>query len=957
MIIFDSVLKITMNKRIRPASVVTLLLSMIVGSVCSAQVNVGLNSPKLSWRQIDTPHYQVIFPSTRENDAFRVANLLDFIIANDSFSLRHPKVKIPIILQNQTVISNGFVSIGPWRSEYYLNPPQFQFAGITPWLDMLTIHEYRHVEQITNARVGFAGKALRGVFGQGGWAFYNRAVLPRWFLEGDAVYAETILSNGGRGRSPDFEREYRAMRLSGLKYNYEKAAFRSFKDFVPSHYNLGYHMTTFARRDFGENVWDSVLTETYQKPGLYRFSKIVKKQTGLSTKQLYNSAMEDMDRWWLAQDSKISPLETKLITDKRSTVFTNYRFPNYLSEDQLIVQKSSLNQIRTIYKIENAKESKLFIPGVSFSEHFSIGGNKMVWSEIRFHPRWSNETYSVLRLYDFQSASLRKISSKSKLSAPALSPDGKWIAAVEASSSGEVNLVILDTNKGELQYREAVGSDEFISFPRWREDNQTIVVVGRNRQGNYLRSFHVPSKSWADLTRIVESTIDRIFPKGKYVFFSSSSTGVQNIFALDISTTELFQITESRFGAFDPSISPSGKKLAYSEYTANGFRTRELVLNDALWKQTVTPSKLGANYFQKLVPKGIKTTDTAVEDKEHSTSRYKYFTKGLLTIHSWYPYITTEEFGAGFFSKNIMSTISITGQVTYNTNENSWKTLGRLSYGPFFPIIDLEVSTGQRQSDNLVSTTDTLSIIGYGGKWKEHTVSGGIRLPFNITHGAYPSSIVLSSKYRHYKVDYLDEFTDSERDEDFGSVDFDFSFQRAQSKALQNIYPRWAQTLSVNYQETVGESENNGEIFTINSSLFFPGVVRNHSFFLTGGYQTEEIVDAYRFEDVFTNARGYGSRPFESVYRISANYTLPIWYPDLAAGSLIYFKRLRGNAFYDHSEGELLNLDTTLRSYGVELTFDFRIIRLADIGAGIRVGRKIDESDYFAEFFITSIRF
>ena len=116
-------------------------------------------------------------------------------------------------------------------------------------------------------------------------------------------------------------------------------------------------------------------------------------------------------------------------------------------------------------------------------------------------------------------------------------------------------------------------------------------------------------------------------------------------------------------------------------------------------------------------------------------------------------------------------------------------------------------------------------------------------------------------------------------------------------------------------------------------------------------------MDAYRFEDVFTNARGYGSGPFERIYRVSANYSLPLWYPDLALGSLAYFKRVRGNMFYDFSEGRLLDEDTRLRSYGLELITDFRLIRLVDVGAGLRLGRKIDAdaSDYFVEFVITNI--
>ena len=950
---FRCSLKITMKIRIRST---VFLAAIILGSIYSslAQVNVGLNDPGINWKQIDHKNYQVIFPESREKEAQRVANLLELLISDDSLTLSHPDIKIPIILQGQDVIPNGFVTLGPWRSEFNLNPPQFQFAGITPWLDMLTIHEYRHVQQVANARVGWAGKLLRTVFGQGGWAFYNRAVQPRWFLEGDAVYAETVYTNGGRGRSADFEREYRAMRLAGLDYHYEKASFRSFKDFVPSHYNLGYHMTTFARRQHGPQVWDDILNDTYSKPGFYRFSKAVKGATGYTTKELYSAAMADLENIWEEQDQAIEPLKVDILTDQPKKVFTNYRFPNYLEDGSLVVQKSSLNQIRTIYKLQADQEQLLFTPGISLSEHFSINAGKMTWSEIRFHPRWSNQTYSVVMVYDFKSGQTQKIRGKSKLTAPSLSPDGKWIAAVETATDGTISLVILEANTGSLYQKAAINQGDFISFPRW-SDEATVVVSGRDHKGNFLSSYHHPTKTWKELLATVDYTIDRIFPYDKYVYFASARTGVQNIFALNTSTSEIFQVTNSKLGAFDPAISPDGKKLAYSEYTAMGFQTAEITLTDALWKQPVSPELQGSDYFQPLLSQEAGNILDRVGDQQHQVAPFKYFTKGLLNVHSWYPFVSTEEFGVGVLSKNIMSTLAITGQFTYNTNENSWKTLGRLSFGPFFPILDIDVSTGERQSEFLLSGQDSLNL--YVGQWKEHAFAGGIRLPINLTHGNYPTGITISSKYKHYIVDYLDGFTDRARDENFGSVDLDFGFSRAQTRAHQNIYPRWAQTLSVNYQKTLGNGENQGEIFTVNSSLFFPGVVRNHSFFLTGGYQQEDILNAYRFEDLFTNARSYSSFPFERIYRVSANYTLPLWYPDLALGSLLFFKRLRGNLFYDYSEGRLLNADLKLRSYGAELVTDFRLVRLVEIGAGVRLGWAIDDDDYFAEFFITSIQF
>jgi hypothetical protein len=159
------------------------------------------------------------------------------------------------------------------------------------------------------------------------------------------------------------------------------------------------------------------------------------------------------------------------------------------------------------------------------------------------------------------------------------------------------------------------------------------------------------------------------------------------------------------------------------------------------------------------------------------------------------------------------------------------------------------------------------------------------------------------------------------------------------------------------YDRTFNGSANQGRRFTVSGGLFFPGFVRNHSLFFRGAYQSEDIVDAFRFEDIFIDPRGYSSEPLESVYRLSANYTLPLWYPDLALGSLAYFKRLRANLFYDYSEGKILANDVLRRSFGVELQTDFRLIRLVDVGMGIRVGYQTDRDRTFAELIISTLSF
>ena len=67
--------------------------------------------------------------------------------------------------------------------------------------------------------------------------------------------------------------------------------------------------------------------------------------------------------------------------------------------------------------------------------------------------------------------------------------------AVESIAEGKVSLVVMDAITGIVSQKVAMGQDEFISFPRWHEDNRTIVVPGRNNSGNFLRSYDIITKT------------------------------------------------------------------------------------------------------------------------------------------------------------------------------------------------------------------------------------------------------------------------------------------------------------------------------------------------------------------------------------------------------------------------------------------------------------------------------
>src|SRR6476620_920687 len=103
------------------------------------------NRPGIKWMQINTPNFQILYPSEFKNEAMRVANTVEHVIKSVSKSMGKNPRKITIILQSQGVVSNGFVQLAPRRSEFFTVPPQN--FDMQDWLNSLAIHELRHVVQ------------------------------------------------------------------------------------------------------------------------------------------------------------------------------------------------------------------------------------------------------------------------------------------------------------------------------------------------------------------------------------------------------------------------------------------------------------------------------------------------------------------------------------------------------------------------------------------------------------------------------------------------------------------------------------------------------------------------------------------------------------------------------------------------------------------------------------------
>ncbi|MEJ7691755.1 MAG: hypothetical protein WKF69_01985, partial [Daejeonella sp.] len=354
--------------------------------------------------EINTPNFQILYPSEFKDEALRMANTLEHVIKSVSKSLGKEPRKITIILQNQGVVSNGFVQLAPRRSEFFTVPPQN--FDMQDWLNSLAIHELRHVVQFDK----LTGKLKRPFFEELALAIFG-ITLPPWFFEGDAVGIETALSHAGRGRLPDWEIIFRTNTLSGKDYSYSKNYLGSFKDLTPGYYQLGYFMTSKLKRDYGKGIMDSLMTSMSRNPFRpYNLSRSIRKFTGLNSRLLHDSTTAELNRLWQVQEGASITQQYLAINKRLKAVPADYLLPARMNTEEVLVLRKSLDKTPEILKLDTAgKERRILKIGFQTESNFNYSHGKIVWDEFRYDKRYQKRSFNVINIYDLAAGTYKQL--------------------------------------------------------------------------------------------------------------------------------------------------------------------------------------------------------------------------------------------------------------------------------------------------------------------------------------------------------------------------------------------------------------------------------------------------------------------------------------------------------------------------------------------------------------------
>lgn len=917
-------------------------LFLIPCSIYSQQF--GGNPPSQKWKQINTDSAKIIFPAGMDSQANRVASIVHYLAANSStgpgsISLGSQLKKINIVLQNQTTIPNAYVQLGPSRSEFFLSPDMYNFGqGSIPWPDQLALHEYRHVQQFNNFNNGLS-KLMKTLFGQEGYALAINASIPDWFYEGDAVYNETVLSNQGRGRLPLFMNAFPSLWQAGpqeaapKKYSWMKLRNGSLKDYVPNHYYLGYLLINYGREKYGADFWAKVTKDASGYKGLfYPFQKAVKRHAGVDYKTFraatFESYKKDTARVAASASSNVFPVKKNYLT--------SYYYPYTAGNDSLIYLKSTFRHLPAFYIKDASGVRKLRTRDISIDEQFSYRNGKIVYAAYESDSRWGWKDFSVIRVLDVQTGQQHKLTSKTKYFTPDISEDGSKVAAVQVDVNGRSELHVMDATNGQLI--KAIHSSEISLFtdPKFIDEKTLVTAVRLNDGKMALATAEIATGNTLRLTPPSFNVVGNPCVNNGLIYFTASYHGNDDVFALRMGDNKIFKISNGPLGNYY--VNAGNGKITWSTFTAEGYQLTQINEKDIAWNEIsmAVAEKLSENFPVSIAAGYGDVLLSKVPQRNFLVSKYKKGTK-LLNFHSWRPYYEDPVFTFSLYGENVLNTLQTELYYLYNQNDKTSAVGFSGVYGAWFPYLSFGT---ELTFDREIVTGNKLR------KWNQLDSRVGLNIPLNFTSGQsfkdfnFGSSYVLRNEFNR------GFFLDSMGNTSFSYLQHFISWSQQVQRAVQHIYPRFGYSLSATYRHVITKYE--GTQFITNASLYLPGLLSTHNLLLTGSLQERDTLGQISFGNRFSYSRGYEGRYFSRMWRLSANYHLPLLYPDWGFGNILYLHRVRANIFYDFTKVYSRDKKTTRdqRSVGGEMFIDTKWWNQYPLTFGFRVSQLLDRDQF-----------
>ena len=897
----------------------------------------GQHPFSLDWRVLKTKNAKVIYPSYLGFDAARIAQGLDRVVRGDTSNIGLLPKRFPIVISAPSNTSNGYTTLSPYKMVLYTRPMDGTSLGSAEWFQTLLTHEYRHIVQYRLFDQGFT-RFGHCVMGSMGWSALMFSV-PQWFYEGDAVYAETVLSSQGRGRAASFDMSISAIvQDCGRLYPYDKMLHRSYRDMIPNHYPLGYMLVTGARRKYGIDVFNKVA----RRQSLYSFWPFAfgcgyHYYTGKRLGQSYRAIFSELKDVYSQRSRSLHVVDYQVVNDTNKRMYTSYLSPVVIDGGRVMCVKSSMSKTYRFVVLDSLGREVENL-GHTDADGFDTDGEKAVYITEVPDVRWTERNYSDIAVFDIGSRECQIVTDKCKYGSVSLSLDGNRLVAVDFSENRICKLVVLEIRKSNGQYSVRQVKSfyskpmEYFRCPQFVDDNR-IAYISNYDNKNSIRILDLGTMTTGEALGYTSENISEVCPSddGDTLYYVSDRSGIVNIYRVPSSGGEPSQVTNVRYGVSD--IFVHGERIYFCSYSRMGYNIAYCNTSDVV--EPHAPA--GLNFFAPLLPKEPSASLDVIATEMPDTSllskskKYRQLSDPFRFL-GWIPNADGSNYSVTAYTANNLETLYTSVTETYNSDLQYWRTGVAVEYSGFYPVISFTASLGEAADRYMVPTSfTTYAIVPY--YWTENIYSANVSLPLNLSRLWYSQGLTFSVGAHCYSIKdkpYHDAIELPSGNMGFLSAGVSYSWSR--QKASRDFKSPLSVSLSAGVLGGLRSNPVDASMVSAAASLTVPGFFRQNYFTVNVNAvrqsQVQNQYDVYLFDHSSFDLHGYASARMQSFARVGAEYSFPMGYPDIGIPCVVWIKRFRGALMGELARGTLFRTNYDYLSAGCKLFADVCVFRL-----------------------------
>ncbi|HET6147693.1 MAG TPA: hypothetical protein VFH68_09180 [Polyangia bacterium] len=745
------------------------------GEVWLTETNAGASPaeespgklPLVHWRTMFTPHFRIHFYDEERALADRAAWIAEHAHLRLTQYLNWlPSGRVDITLNDHTDSANGFASSVPQNYLFgYGAPPGSldELNDFDDFLNLLITHELTHVVHLDTilgpARVI---NLLRGKL------YAPNLSQPTWFVEGLAVLMESRLTSAGRLRSAFFDMQLRVPMLEGRLLGLDAVSNGPLA--YPQGtavYLYGSSLLKYVEDRFGPDKIREISHRYASRLVPGGLNRVSREATGHGYDQLWQDWKEAMGRRFAleveeAERRGLTPV-TRLTFDAQGP--REGLNPRYFEDGRGVVYQRATTTDHPAYVLldpVSGRSRELMEVYAAGAATPTPDGQALIFERTNFQPLRhrvsgaSHVSWDDLFRLDLRTGEVTELTRAHRVHEPHVSPDGTRIACTVGAMGGR-ELAIVPITGGAPRVL-AAGQPGVAYGPSWSPDGQTI-AYSRWKPGGY-RDIHLYDLA-ADRDRALwvdrALDMDPVYTHdGRFLVFSSDRTGIYNLFAYELSTARLYQVTNVVSGAFQPTVSPDGTRVVFTGFTPDGFDVFSAAFDPSRF-ELAQPYANTRPEPVVVTAQGAISGDTATAGADDTLRRGQSPVQGITEYHPWrylYPRnwiltLPSDPLGLGV-SAGLQTGF---GDPVFNhgvgvsllvPTDGDASVRADYSYNGLWPSLQLTATRTALRSYDL-----TVDGVGRGYRQHRQSAGGSIGLPILVKSDAF-ASLSLSYSYEQY---------------------------------------------------------------------------------------------------------------------------------------------------------------------------------------------------------------